>query len=132
MDTKEFKMKLDIIQVNIHKHKQMFGYESKWIKENQLYIYCGRSKNDNPNSLGNPFPVNDKRNLTTSINLFRNYFLRDQISLSQKFNDYIFEMIKTNKLTKLYLGCFCKPKDCHTDVIKEELTKSLRKKGVIC
>ena len=104
-------MKLHVIQVNIHKHKNTFGYKSKWLKPNILYIYCGRSN-----------ALNSK--------LFNDYYITTPTS--KNFNEYIFELVKSNKLTELYLGCFCKPKECHTDIIKQELTKSLQSKGVLC
>ena len=123
-------MKLYIIQVNIHKHKNTFGYKSKWLKPNSLYIYCGRSNVPNPNSLGNPYPVNNATSRKQSIKLFSNYYITTPTS--KKFNEYIFELVNANKLKELYLWCFCKPKECHTDVIKKELTKSLQIKGVLC
>jgi len=118
---------INIIQVNLHKHKR-FGYNSKWVDTGVLYIYCGRSKKHNPLSLGNPYPVNNETPRGKSIAKFKTYFVDKDNPLLGNLSDYIFKLIEDGKLQKLYLGCFCKPKACHTDVIAEELMKQLKTK----
>lgn len=70
-------------------------------------VYIGRGS-----KWGNPFPINDQNSREEVIEQFR---------------VYLWEQIKSGKITKedlrelkgKRLGCFCKPKPCHGDVIKK-------------
>lgn len=62
---------------------------------------------------GNPFPVK-KYGRRRCIELFRAYF-NDRIVQDKAFRKAVLAL-KGKKL-----GCFCKPLDCHGDVIKEWL-----------
>lgn len=100
------------------------------------YYYCGRSKNGNP--LGNPFTYDGKRSSIAklsfrtreeSIDAYREFFRRaygkpEFEALTNKFNE-IYEHYKNNE--DIYLGCWCYPLPCHTQVIAEELQKKLIK-----
>lgn len=100
------------------------------------YYYCGRSKNGNP--LGNPYTFNGKRSSLAklsfktreeSIDAYREYFRMAYNKpgfegLTNKFNE-IYEHYKNNE--DIYLGCWCYPLPCHTQVIAEELQKKLIK-----
>ena len=88
-----------IVVVNKYTHKGPF-------------TYIGRGS-----VFGNPFPVSIGRE--QCIEKYREYMVEQLVSS----DTYQFEM---NKLAKrvltgetVYLGCFCKPKACHGDVIKK-------------
>lgn len=100
------------------------------------YFYCGRSKKGNP--LGNPFTYSGKRSSLAklsfrtreeSIEAYRDYFRQAYGQpgfepLTKKFNE-IYEHYKNNE--DIYLGCWCHPLPCHTEIIAEELEKKLIK-----
>lgn len=93
------------------------------IKKEECDEYIGRGKEGNAHMnntkvgkrgwLGNPYRVGN--------------YTRDESI--QKFKEDFYERLKNdkvfreevNKLMGKKLGCFCKPKDCHGDVIKEYL-----------
>lgn len=101
-------------------------------KEN--YYYCGRSKSGNP--LGNPFTHNGTRTSLAklsfktreeAIEAYKKYFHAaygspGYESLTHKF-DEIYKHYKNGE--DIWLGCWCYPKPCHTQVIAEELQKKL-------
>ena len=103
------------------------------------YYYCGRSKEGNP--LGNPFTYNGKKSSLAklsfktreeAINAYRKYFKaaygkKGFESLTNKFNE-IYAHYKNNE--DIYLGCWCYPLPCHTQVIAEELQKKLIREKV--
>lgn len=103
------------------------------------YYYCGRSKTWNP--LCNPFTFNGKRSSLAklsfktreeAIEAFREYFKQAYNTpgfedLTNKFNE-IYEHYKNNE--DIYLGCYCYPLPCHTQVIAEELQKKLIKENL--
>lgn len=98
------------------------------------YYYCGRSKNGNP--LGNPFTHNGVRTSLAklsfktreeAIEAYRKYFRSaygkpGYEDLTNKFNE-IYSHYKRNE--DVYLGCWCHPLPCHTQIIAEELQKKL-------
>jgi hypothetical protein len=106
-------------------------------------FYVGRSKSGNP--LGNPFTHNGvktsiaKLSFKTreqAIEAYRMYF-KEMYGKDPEITNAFDEIYKHYKNgEEIYLGCFCKPKPCHADVIAEELQKKLimekmeeRKKG---
>ena len=108
--------------------------------ENECNFYCGRHKNKdtkrNDNPLGNPFTHNGVRTSIASlsfktreeaIDAFGEYF--DEMygkdeELTSAF-DEIYENYKNGK--EIWLGCFCKPKSCHCDIIADRLQRKLIK-----
>lgn len=80
-------------------------------------VYIGRARYDSDGYFGNPFPLKQK-----STEEERNECLR-------KFREYFYERIgrdpefrkNVELLRGKTLGCFCKPKSCHGDIIKEFL-----------
>ena len=69
-------------------------------------VYIGRGS-----IWGNPFPVNENCSLDESL---------------KKYKIHLSDMVKSGKITLQdladlqgkRLGCFCKPKPCHGDIIK--------------
>lgn len=74
-------------------------------------VYIGRGGNSD---LGNPFKIGVHGNREQVVATYRVYFYR-RIRSDPRF--------KTNilKLKGKTLGCFCKPLDCHGDIIAEYL-----------
>lgn len=79
-------------------------------------VYIGRGKNgiipDPPTYgfLGNPYKVED-HGLDEALRLFREYFLK------RVENPKFCEAVLAVRGKRL--GCFCKPKACHGDIIAE-------------
>lgn len=68
-----------------------------------LYTYCGRGS-----KCGNPFRIGPDGTREEVIHKFRKY---GEVS---GFREYAKQHLKGRKL-----GCYCKPLDCHTDVLAE-------------
>ena len=100
------------------------------------YYYCGMSKKENP--LGNPFTHDGVKSSLAklcfktreqAIDAYREYFHEaygkpGYENLTRKF-DEIYSHYKNNE--DIYLGCWCAPLPCHTQVIAEELERKLIK-----
>lgn len=82
-------------------------------------VYIGRGKGGiilpppEKGCFGNPFPVK-KYGLRGSIDRFVVYFY-DRVETDLEFRSAVL------KLKDQKIGCFCKPKECHGDVIKQWL-----------
>lgn len=77
------------------------------IKYEQCDEYCGRGS-----KWGNPFIIGKDGNRKKVIEMYRKYFYS---------NKQLMEDAK--KLKGKTLGCFCKPKSCHVDIIAEYAEK---------
>ncbi len=79
------------------------------IKKTKCYdVYCGRGS-----IYGNPFKIGEDGDRKEVIQKFKKYFYKRLKDKKFK-NDVLF-------LKEKILGCYCKPLDCHCDVIKEYL-----------
>lgn len=100
-------------------------------KPKKLYAYIGRSSSSKTSSvmdnsfsvLCNPFKleVDNIVNRKMVIDQFRQYAYK-QMKFKTGFYQKIQELVKLLKEEQydvIYLVCFCKPKDCHGDVVKE-------------
>ena len=74
-------------------------------------VYIGRAGKDKDGTFGNPFNSDDREK---DIQLFKEYF-------HKKIKDDHTFRIKVLGLQGKRLGCFCKPKLCHGDIIAEYL-----------
>lgn len=74
-------------------------------------IYIGRSGQNKDGTFGNPFNSGDRNK---DIESYKTYFYK-KIK-----EDNVFKM-KILKLQGKRLGCFCKPKKCHGDIIADYL-----------
>lgn len=72
-------------------------------------VYIGRGS-----IFGNPFPIGKHRTREQAIQAYRTYFYK-LIEDSPHFKAQIL------RLKGKRLGCYCKPKPCHGDVIVEYL-----------
>lgn len=99
--------------------------------DNCLYAYIGRSGNpikaktsimdESFSVLCNPFRISDNNSRQEVLMAYRKY-ANEQMETKGKFFNKIQElanMLKNNQYDKIYLVCFCKPHDCHGDIIKE-------------
>lgn len=76
--------------------------------------YCGRPGKGKEGYFGNPFLLSKDEPRGATIEKFRNYFYT-RLESDVEFKRRILE------LKGKRLGCFCKPKACHADVIAEYL-----------
>ena len=67
-------------------------------------------------TFGNPIRVSPGTNRDKVLKRYRQYFLR------RIYVDHVFRR-KVLALKGKRLGCFCKPKDCHGDIIVEWLNR---------
>lgn len=80
--------------------------------------YIGR-----PSPLGNPFKINSEEDREESLSKYRVWLdekLKDRDSKQSKELLRLLNILQTTG--KLVLICWCKPKPCHGDILKEKLT----------
>lgn len=80
-------------------------------KKEKYDVYIGR-----PSIFGNPFSIGKDGNREDVIKKYREYFY-NRILEDKNFRE------KIKKLKGKILGCWCKPKDCHGDIIVDFLLK---------
>ena len=85
------------------------------LKEEKYDVYIGRYGKGQDGYFGNPFPLSYFPRLE-SIRNYRLYF-NYRIRTDPEFKKRVLE------LKDKTLGCFCKPLDCHGDIIKNYLEK---------
>ncbi|KKN98902.1 hypothetical protein LCGC14_0141440 [marine sediment metagenome] len=93
------------------------------IRRSEYDVYIGRAGHGHDGIFGNPFSGIRDGGREKAIALYRKYFL-ERLKNDQEF------VAQVEKLKGKRLGCFCKPKACHGDVIVEYLEKPM--KVVIC
>ncbi len=86
-------------------------------------IYIGRSNffyKLEGSVLANPYQVNKKRTLEESLLLYKKWVLQ---MYSLKKGSVYTELVRLAKLEKegkkFALGCWCRPNNCHGDIIKQ-------------
>lgn len=79
------------------------------LRQDKYDIYIGR-----PSDFGNPYVIGRDGDREKVIALFKDYFLR-RVQIEPYFREAVME------LKGKRLGCYCKPKPCHGDVIVEYL-----------
>lgn len=112
-----------------HKTIDMFNVDH--IEPKKLYAYIGRSSSSKTSSvmdnsfsaLCNPFrlEVDNVVNRKMVIDKFRQYAYKQmqfKTGFYQKIQELV-KLLKEDQYDVIYLVCFCKPKDCHGDVVKE-------------
>ena len=86
-------------------------------------IYAGR-----PSILGNPFSIGDDGTRTDVINKFKIYFYQ-RLESDLAFKKKLLELVDMSATQDLHLICWCAPKQCHTEVIKEFIESELNKRN---
>lgn len=99
-----------------------------------IYFYIGRGS-----ALGNPYTHLDKNKTLAlfqcedreeAIEKYSEYF-DVMYGHNKEFTDAVDEIYKHYKNgDNIYLGCFCKPKSCHGDIIKRKLEQKLIKEKI--
>jgi len=84
------------------------------IRRSYYDIYIGRAGHGQDGYFGNPFNSYRDGGRSRAIALFKDYFY-DRLKKDSEFMDRVLA------LRGKRLGCFCKPKDCHGDIIAEYL-----------
>jgi hypothetical protein len=83
-------------------------------------VRCGKEKYDvyigRPSIFGNPFEIGKDGNREDVIKKYREYFY-ERIEKDINFR------AKIRNLKGKILGCWCKPEDCHGDIIVDFLLK---------
>lgn len=97
-------------------HMRTRGKISKTLSAGAMYFYCGR-----PSRLGNPFNMKHESQRQQVVEAFRSD--KNCIAVTKEFAEYV----KDLGLHYVELGCFCYPKPCHCDVIKEEVENTCNK-----
>jgi hypothetical protein len=84
------------------------------IKRDAYDVYIGRAGKGKDGYFGNPFRLGITETRGTTLNRYRSYFF-ERLSNDPEFKRRVHE------LKGKILGCFCKPHDCHGDIIAEYL-----------
>src|SRR6478736_642723 len=80
-------------------------------------IYIGRAGKGKDWYFGNPIKLQPNEERGATIERFKEYFY-NRLDIDKEFKTKILEL-KGKKL-----GCFCKPKECHGDVIADYLNNT--------
>jgi len=91
------------------------------IRRQEYDVYIGRAGNGHDGYFGNPFSVVQNGGREKAIAFYREYFL-NRLRVDSEFAK------RVQELKGKRLGCFCKPKNCHGDVIAEYLEKPMKPK----
>lgn len=87
---------------------------NKYTFKGTVFVYIGR-----PSALGNPFKVATPAERGSAIVLFRDY-LPEAYSKGGKVKKAIDDLVVKFKAgEEINLLCFCAPRPCHGDVIRE-------------
>lgn len=88
------------------------------------HVYCGRFT-----PVGNPFPMKDKsvaeRNRVCDE--YEDWFNKKMFEKHNKVTQFVNELVLLASVSDLNLGCFCAPKRCHCDTIKDYIDNRLKK-----
>lgn len=90
---------------------------------NKCTHYCGRSTSyrgigKDFSILGNPFRMYKESQRDEVIDKYKDYFYW-HIENDPNFRKAVDYLVEISKFENIVLGCFCTPKKCHCDVIKE-------------
>lgn len=77
-------------------------------------VYIGRPGRGERGYFGNPYPLSPNEQRGATLEKFRTYFF------GRLKSDSLFR-IRVEQLKGKTLGCFCKPKPCHGDIIADYL-----------
>jgi len=84
------------------------------LRKEKYDVYIGRAGKGQRGYFGNPFPLTDETKRDLVLEKYRIWFHR-RLENDNEFRENILA------LKDKVLGCFCKPKACHGDVIVEYL-----------
>jgi hypothetical protein len=81
--------------------------------------YCGRTGKGQEGILGNPYWMNDESKRDEVCDKFKLYLKKEFEKGNSKVHKRAYELVAIAKKQDLELACFCAPKRCHTESIKE-------------
>lgn len=87
------------------------------VKDN---IYCGRGS-----ALGNPFKMENESMRDEVCEQYEKYFYETLIHKEDSIKQLNFIEDKLKNNLEVNLGCFCAPKRCHCDTIKNYILKKI-------
>jgi hypothetical protein len=88
------------------------------------YVYCGRasaSRRFGASPLANPFPLRDEADRALILAKYKRWFDSRVQDGDGAVADALAQLLSMASRGDLNLGCYCAPKACHCDVIKEFL-----------
>lgn len=91
-------------------------------------IYIGRNNykfNLSQSQLANPYTINTNNTREIVVNKYKLWLdevLRSDNVINREFN----RLVELAKVQDLYLLCYCNPKSCHGDYIKELIEAKLK------
>ena len=89
------------------------------------HIYCGRGS-----PMGNPFPMNDEKDRDEVCDQYAAYFARKiEAGDDIHFMDGLQLIYEQAAEGDVNLGCFCAPKRCHTETVKNYIEFMLERNG---
>lgn len=86
-------------------------------------VFCGRGS-----PVGNPFPMKDKDDRDRVCDLYETHF-KKQVDTNDEMILSMGYLLSQARKGVLYLRCFCAPKRCHTDTIRNYLNDRLAAEG---
>lgn len=89
------------------------------IYKDKYDVYIGRKGRNQDGYFGNPFPLKKGEERGSTIEKYKEYFYK-RLKEDSEFKN------KIESLKGKTLGCFCKPKTCHGDVIAEYLDRPFK------
>ena len=85
-------------------------------KKEKFDVYVGRTGLGFVSEFGNPYRIGRDGSRKDVIDKFKKYFL-NRLTTDKQFREQV-ELLKGQRL-----GCFCKPRDCHGDIIAAYLNQ---------
>jgi hypothetical protein len=82
------------------------------------YFYCGRGS-----PVGNPYTMDVGITRTQVCNNYELWFNKELKDPDSKFSKYIGYMVALHKYYDITLGCYCFPKKCHCETIKNHVER---------
>jgi uncharacterized protein DUF4326 len=106
---------------------------ARHIPPNTAAIYIGRKMPGRPASpLGNPFKIQHDDERPEALRKYREWLeeqLKDDTPARREIEKIIEQVTIPTVEVDLALICFCKPKICHGDVVKEIVERIIQERG---
>lgn len=84
------------------------------------HIYCGRGS-----PVGNPFYMDTEKERDHVCNLYEDWFKKEMALKPTKLTEFVDNLVLLASMGNINLGCFCAPKRCHCDTIKQYIEEQL-------
>lgn len=88
------------------------------------YVYIGRPRGNAPIGLGNPFRVGAEYQRGEAVEAFKPYARSEWQNPQSEFRRRVLDLARRSyNGEEIKLVCWCKPRACHGDVIKEAIDR---------